>query len=106
MLFLAASSLENISIGDAGIIALLGYATVFAGLILLMIVVTIVGKIFIASSKRTAAKTTAKKPAAKKTAAKKPSAKKTAEKKTTAKSTTKTAAKAKTAKKAETDAEE
>ncbi len=59
MLFLAASSLDKISIGDAGIIALLGYATVFAGLILLMIVVTIVGKIFIASSKRTAAKTTA-----------------------------------------------
>lgn len=59
MLFLAASSLDKISIGDAGIVALLGYATVFAGLILLMIVVTIVGKIFIASSKRTAAKTTA-----------------------------------------------
>ena len=58
------------------------------------------------AAKKTAAKTTAKKPAAKKTAAKKPSAKKTAEKKTTAKSTTKTAAKAKTAKKAETDAEE
>ncbi len=59
MLFLAASSLDKISIGDAGIIALLGYATVFAGLILLMIVVTLVGKIFIASSRRTAAKTTA-----------------------------------------------
>ncbi len=58
------------------------------------------------AAKKTAAKTTAKKPAAKKTAAKKPSAKKTAEKKTTAKSTTKTDAKAKTAKKAETDAEE
>jgi len=56
MLFLAASSLDKISIGDAGIIALLGYATVFAGLILLMIVVTLVGKIFIASSKRTAGK--------------------------------------------------
>lgn len=54
MLFLAASSLENISIGDAGIVALLGYATVFFGLILLMIVVTIVGQIFIASSKRAA----------------------------------------------------
>ena len=36
------------------IIALLGYATVFAGLILLMILTIIIGKIFTASAKKTA----------------------------------------------------
>ena len=40
--------LVNMSFGDAAIIALLGYAVVFFGLILLMCVVTIMGKIFIA----------------------------------------------------------
>ena len=38
--------MENIGILDAGVIALLGYAVVFFGLILLMIVVTIMGKAF------------------------------------------------------------
>ena len=37
---------------DAGIIAGLGYGVVFLGLILLMIVVTIVGKLFTASAKK------------------------------------------------------
>ena len=41
-----AASLADIAVGDAGIIALLGYAVVFFGLILLMIVVMIIGKIF------------------------------------------------------------
>ena len=40
--------MENIGILDAGVIALLGYAVVFFGLILLMIVVTIMGKAFTA----------------------------------------------------------
>ena len=40
--------MENISILDAGIVALLGYAVVFFGLILLMGVVTAMGKIFVA----------------------------------------------------------
>ena len=40
--------MDNIGILDAGIIALLGYAVVFFGLILLMIVVTIMGKAFTA----------------------------------------------------------
>ena len=40
--------LINMSMGDAAVIALLGYAVVFFGLILLMCVVTIMGKIFIA----------------------------------------------------------
>ena len=45
------STLENIGIGDAGIVALLGYAVVFFGLILLMIVITILGKAFSAKKK-------------------------------------------------------
>ena len=43
---LLASALDNIGIADAGIVALLGYAVVFFGLILLMIVITILGKAF------------------------------------------------------------
>ena len=42
------SSLENIGIGDAGVIALLGYGVVFFGLILLMTVLTVMGKVFTA----------------------------------------------------------
>ena len=38
--------LVNISIANAGIVALLGYAVVFFGLILLMCVITILGKAF------------------------------------------------------------
>ena len=38
--------MENIGILDAGIIALLGYAVVFFGLVLLMAVVIIMGKFF------------------------------------------------------------
>ena len=41
--------------GDLALTALLGYAMVFVGLILLMIVVEIVGKIFMASEKKKAA---------------------------------------------------
>ena len=40
--------MDNIGILDAGIVALLGYAVVFFGLILLMIVVIIIGKVFVA----------------------------------------------------------
>ena len=50
MLFLTAASgaadLVNISIVNAGIVALLGYGVVFFGLILLMCVITILGKAF------------------------------------------------------------
>ena len=46
-----ASALDNIGIGEAGIVALLGYAVVFFGIILLMIVVIILGKIFTAKAK-------------------------------------------------------
>ena len=44
--------MDNIGILDAGIIALLGYAVVFFGLILLMCVITVMGKIFIAKQKK------------------------------------------------------
>ncbi len=51
-----ASQYDNIGILDAGIVALLGYGVVFLGLILLMIVVMVMGKIFIAKDKKAAAK--------------------------------------------------
>ena len=41
-----AVDLVNISIANAGIVALLGYSVVFFGLILLMCVITILGKSF------------------------------------------------------------
>ena len=47
--------MDNIGILDAGIIALLGYAVVFFGLILLMCVVTVMGKIFTAKEAKAAA---------------------------------------------------
>ena len=47
--------MENISILDAGIIALLGYAVVFFGLILLMCVITILGKVMTAKDAKAAA---------------------------------------------------
>ena len=48
--------LIHMSFGDAAVIALLGYAVVFFGLILLMCVVIVMGKIFIAKDKKAAAK--------------------------------------------------
>ena len=42
------------SFGELSLTALLGYGVVFLGIILLMIVVTIIGKIFTASSKKAA----------------------------------------------------
>ena len=58
-----ASNLENMGILDAGVVALLGYAVVFFGLILLMCVVTVMGKIFIAKDKKVAAHSAAAKAA-------------------------------------------
>ena len=43
---------SDINIGQAGVYALLGYAVVFFGLILLMLVVMILGKYFIALANR------------------------------------------------------
>ena len=42
----------TITLGQAGLYALLGYATVFFGLILLMTVTVILGKFFVALSRR------------------------------------------------------
>ncbi len=56
--------LDNIGILDAALVALLGYATVFLGIVLLMIVVMVMGKIFIAKDKKAAEKAAAAAPAA------------------------------------------
>ena len=56
--------MENIGILDAGIIALLGYAVVFFGLILLMGVVIAMGKLFQAKEAKAAAPAPAAAPAA------------------------------------------
>ena len=47
----------NLSIGQAGVLALLGYAVVFFGLILLMIVVIALGKVFAAKDAKAAKNT-------------------------------------------------
>ena len=59
----AAPDLENISIANAAIVAVLGYAVVFFGLILLMTVVICMGKAFIAKDNKAAAKADAAKAA-------------------------------------------
>ena len=56
-----ASNLVNIGIMDAAIVALLGYAVVFFGLILLMCVIICMGKVFTAKDKKAAAKVAAAK---------------------------------------------
>ena len=61
MLTSTAPDLVNISIPNAAIVAVLGYAVVFFGLILLMLVVMTMGKIFIAKDKKAAAKAAAAK---------------------------------------------
>ncbi len=56
MIMLAASQANALGMLDAGILALLGYGVVFLGLILLMLVVTAVGKAFASSDKKKAAR--------------------------------------------------
>ena len=56
-----ASTLDNIGIVDAAIVAVLGYAVVFFGLILLMGVIIIMGKVFMAKDAKAAAKAAAAK---------------------------------------------
>ena len=48
----ATVDLVNISMGNAAIVAVLGYAVVFFGLILLMLVVMAIGKAFTAKDKK------------------------------------------------------
>ena len=66
MTYLAATApdLTNISIANAGIVAVLGYAVVFFGLILLMLVVTAMGKAFMAKDAKAKAAPAAAKAAA------------------------------------------
>ena len=56
MMLTATTDLVNLDVGSAAVMALLGYAVVFFGIILLMIVVMIMGKIFIAKDAREKAK--------------------------------------------------
>ena len=66
MLFLVNQAMVDLGIGEAGLIALVGYAVVFFGLILLQLVVMGLGKIMVASQakKKAAAKTAATQEAA------------------------------------------
>ena len=68
MMFLTATTeavdLINISILNAGIVALLGYAVVFFGLILLMGVIMALGKYFVAQDAKAKAAAAAEVPAA------------------------------------------
>ena len=55
MMFLAASipeHLQNISIGNAAVVALMGYCVVFFGIVLLMCVIMAMGKIFVAKANK------------------------------------------------------
>ena len=61
MLTSTAPDLVNISMPNAAIVAVLGYAVVFFGLILLMLVVMAMGRIFIAKDKKAAEKAAAAK---------------------------------------------
>ena len=66
----ANSALENISVADSGIVALLGYGVVFLGLVALMVVVILLGKAFVAAGNRKKAEApTAAAPAAEPAAA-------------------------------------
>ena len=56
--------MDTIGILDAAVIAVLGYAVVFFGLILLMIVITVMGKIFVAQDAKKKAAAAAAAPAA------------------------------------------
>ena len=55
-MFLVANELglSHLNVGEAGLYALLGYSVVFLGLILLMCVVMIIGKVFIAKAAKEA----------------------------------------------------
>ena len=57
MTFLTATPdyLVNMEVGSAAVIALLGYAVVFFGIVLLMCVMIVMGKIFVAKAAKAAA---------------------------------------------------
>ena len=66
------TDMVNISVANAGITAILGYLVVFVGLILLMLVVMLMGRIMVAQNKKAAAKAAAETSAAPAPAAAKP----------------------------------
>ena len=66
--------LVNITVGNAGITAILGYLVVFFGLVLLMLVVMLMSKKFIAEQQKAAAAAAAPAPAAAPVEVKKPEA--------------------------------
>ena len=55
MMFLVNNAMIDLGIGTAGLVALLGYCVVFFGLIALMVVVYVMGKIMVASRSKKAA---------------------------------------------------
>ena len=52
MTFLVNQAMVDLDIGTAGLVALLGYLVVFFGLVLLMCVIIIMGKIMVASQNK------------------------------------------------------
>ena len=62
-MFLTANLSDNLGLLDAGVIAVLGYVVVFAGLILLMLVVMALGKAFTARENKPVAPAAAPAPA-------------------------------------------
>ena len=56
--------MENITVGQAGLLAILGYGVVFLGLAVLMALTILLGKCFIAASKKKTAETPAPAPQA------------------------------------------
>jgi len=63
-LAVSAQGREILGLGDAAFKGVLGYAVVFVGLVALMCVVLIIGKIMVASTKKSAKKAAAAAPAA------------------------------------------
>ena len=64
--------LVNISIGNAGVIAVMGYLVVCCGLVLLMVVIMVMGRIMVAKAKKAQAAAPAEAPAAPAPAPKEP----------------------------------
>ena len=54
MMLAATTDLVDLGVGPAAVMALMGYAVVFLGIVLLMIVVMVMGKIFIAKAAKKA----------------------------------------------------
>ena len=54
-MFLVKQAMVDLNVGTAGLVAVLGYAVVFVGLIALMAVIILVGKIMVAKKSKAAA---------------------------------------------------